>query len=83
VDTAEPDSVANLPETARLRHNSSFHLMGCYMDDSHFNFNCKSTFVEEGRKILKPLREAIFLQAGGVRSPLNVLVGKLQQLLRS
>jgi hypothetical protein len=83
VETAEPGSVASLPETARLRHNSSFHLIGCYMDNSHFNFKLKSTFVEEGRKILNPLKEAVFPQAGGVRPPLKVLVGKLEQLLGS
>ena len=60
-----------------------FYLVACYMDDSHFNFKCKSGFIVELRKILKPLKEAIYLQAPGIRSPLNVLIGKLEELLGS
>jgi uncharacterized protein (DUF362 family) len=60
-----------------------FYMMGCYMDESHFNFKSKNDFILEGRKILKPLKEGIWLQVGGARSPLNVLIGRLEQLLGS
>jgi len=52
-----------------------------YMDETYFTFRKDSPFLARAREALKPLKEAIALQAGGTRTPANVLVGKLEKML--
>ena len=59
------------------------YMAGAYMDESHFTHKSKSAFIEKAREALKPLQEAIFLQAGGERTAANRLVGKFLTWLGS
>ncbi len=52
------------------------YMAGAYMDESHFTHKSKSVFIQKARKALKPLQEAIFLQAGGERTLANKLVSQ-------
>lgn len=59
------------------------YMAGAYMDESHFTHKSKSKFMKEARKALKPLQEALFLQAGGERSLANKLVSRFLTWLGS
>ena len=50
------------------------YMAGAYMDDSHFTHKSKSAFIKAARKALKPIQEAVFLQAVGERTFANKLV---------
>jgi uncharacterized protein (DUF362 family) len=59
------------------------YMVGAYMDESHFTHKSKSVFIEKARAALKPIQEAIFLQAGGERTAANRLVVKFLTWLGS
>lgn len=52
------------------------YMAGAYMDESHFTHKSKNIFMKGARAALKPLQEALFLQAGGERSFANKLLSK-------
>jgi uncharacterized protein (DUF362 family) len=52
------------------------YMAGAYMDESHFTHKSKNVFMKGARAALKPLQEALFLQAGGERSFANKLLSK-------
>jgi cholesterol oxidase len=52
------------------------YMSGAYMDEDQFPHKSESEFIKAARKAIKPLQEAIFLQAGGERTFANKLVSK-------
>lgn len=52
------------------------YMSGAYMDADQFPHKSESEFIKAARKTIKPLQEAIFLQAGGERTFANKLVSK-------
>lgn len=54
------------------------YMSAAYMDDSYFTHRQekKSLFIKGARAALKPIQEAVFLQAGGERTAANRIVGK-------
>jgi uncharacterized protein (DUF362 family) len=59
------------------------YMAGAYMDESHFTHKSNSAFMKGARAALKPVQEALFLQAGGERSFANKLVSKFETWLGS
>ncbi len=49
------------------------YMIGAYMDDTHFTHKSRSLFVQAARKAIRPIQEAVFLQAGGERTLANKL----------
>lgn len=52
------------------------YMAGAYMDEEQFTHKSKNLFMKAARAALKPIQEAIFLQAGGERTMANRIVGR-------
>jgi uncharacterized protein (DUF362 family) len=56
-------------------------MVAAYMDETYFPVKADSPLLLGSREAMKPLAEAIALQAGGTRTPANVLLGRLEKML--
>ncbi len=52
------------------------YMAGAYMDESHFTHKSKSVYMQAARRALRPLQQALFLQAGGERTLANRLLAR-------
>ncbi len=52
------------------------YMAGAYMDESQFPHKSKSAFMKAARQAIKPLQQAIFLQAGGEQTEATRLVSR-------
>ncbi len=52
------------------------YMTGAYMDESHFKHKSKSEFIKAAREVVKPIQQAVFLQAGGDKTLANKILNR-------